>query len=77
MRFLVDAQSPRRLARELAAAGHYVVYTLDLPRGNGTTDDELSAISAITNTAPFGRWTDDVVGQLGRSQDMTFTFTYP
>jgi predicted nuclease of predicted toxin-antitoxin system len=30
MKFVVDAQLPRRLARELAAAGHDVMHTLDL-----------------------------------------------
>jgi predicted nuclease of predicted toxin-antitoxin system len=38
VKFLVDAQLPRRLASELAAAGHDVVHTLDLPKGNRTAD---------------------------------------
>ena len=36
MKFIVDAQLPRRLVNELAAAGHEVVHTLDLPLGNRT-----------------------------------------
>jgi predicted nuclease of predicted toxin-antitoxin system len=34
MKFLVDAQLPRRLARLLTATGHDAIHTLDLPRGN-------------------------------------------
>ena len=38
MKFLVDAQLPRRLARQLAVAGHGVLHTFDLPDGNRTSD---------------------------------------
>lgn len=40
MRFLVDAQLPKRLAIWLAGAGHDAVHTLDLPHTNRTLDDE-------------------------------------
>ena len=46
MRFLVDAQLPRRLALRLQEAGHDALHTLDLPDGNRTTDATISAISA-------------------------------
>lgn len=46
MNLIVDAQLPRRLARELAAAGHDVLHTLDLPLGNRTTDEDISALAA-------------------------------
>ncbi len=42
MKFIVDAQLPRRLAHELAAAGHDTKHTLDFPSGNRTTDKEVS-----------------------------------
>ena len=45
MRFLVDAQLPRRLANWLRSEGHDAVHTLDLPDGNRTRDSELNAIS--------------------------------
>jgi len=45
MRFLVDAHLPRRLARQLQAAGYDVLHTLDLPRGNRTSDAEINAVS--------------------------------
>ena len=39
MKFLVDAQLPRRVAKWLREAGHDALHTLDLPDGNGTSDD--------------------------------------
>ncbi len=41
MKFLVDAQLPRRLARQLAGLGHDAVHTLDLPMGNRTPDADI------------------------------------
>ena len=46
MKFIVDAQLPRRLAHELAAAGHEVVHTGDLPLGNRTQDGDIAALAA-------------------------------
>lgn len=43
MKFLVDAQLPRRFASWLNEAGHDALHTLDLPKKNKTTDDELIA----------------------------------
>ena len=45
MKFLVDAQLPRRLARELAASGHEVTHTLDLPLSNRTPDGDVLALA--------------------------------
>jgi predicted nuclease of predicted toxin-antitoxin system len=45
MRFLVDAQPPKHLAEWLNEAGHDAVHTLDLPRGNRTSDAELSDVA--------------------------------
>jgi len=45
MNFIMDAQLPRRLARELAASGHDAVHTLDLPAGNHTQDREIIALA--------------------------------
>lgn len=41
MRFLIDAQLPRRFCLWIEAAGHDALHTLDLPRGNLTPDDEI------------------------------------
>jgi hypothetical protein len=35
-----------------------------------------SCLSAITLTAPYGEWTDDMIAVLGNSQELTFRFYY-
>lgn len=35
-----------------------------------------SCVSAITERAPYGDWTEDMVQVLGESQELTFTFYY-
>lgn len=35
-----------------------------------------SCVSAITLTAPYGDWTDDMIAILGNSQQLTFVFYY-
>lgn len=45
MKFLIDAQLPRRLAYRLREAGFETTHTLDLPSGNRSTDRELIAFS--------------------------------
>ena len=44
-----------------------------------TTANETSSracVSAITDRAPYGPWTDDMKAVLGTQQEMTFTFYY-
>jgi len=45
VRFLIDAQLPRRLAASLNARGHDAIHTLDLPLGNRTPDREIIALA--------------------------------
>ena len=45
MKFIVDAQLPRRLARELAAAGHDALHTLDFPIGNRMPDGDINGVA--------------------------------
>lgn len=45
MKFLVDAQLPRKITAWLADGGHDARHTLDLPDGNRTKDAELIAIA--------------------------------
>lgn len=47
MKFLIDAQLPARLARQLNDSGHHAVHTLDLPGQNRTTDAEISRVADI------------------------------
>jgi predicted nuclease of predicted toxin-antitoxin system len=59
MKFLVDAQLPRRLALAINAQGHEALHTLDLPDANRTTDAQINTISerdqrvVITKDADF------------------------
>lgn len=41
MKFLIDAQLPRRFCSWLAAAGHDAIHTLDLPQRNRTADNAI------------------------------------
>jgi predicted nuclease of predicted toxin-antitoxin system len=59
MKFLVDAQLPRRLVALLVQAGHDAIHTLDLPLGNRTTDAVINQLSlgvqrvVVTKDADF------------------------
>lgn len=44
MRFLVDAQLPKRLSAVFVSAGHDSIHSSDLPDGNRTTDSELAEV---------------------------------
>ena len=46
MKFLIDAQLPRRLVYRLREAGHEAVHTLDLPLSNRTPDAEIIELAA-------------------------------
>jgi predicted nuclease of predicted toxin-antitoxin system len=41
MKFLIDAQLPRRFAGWLTEAGHDALHTLDMPQQNRTPDREI------------------------------------
>jgi predicted nuclease of predicted toxin-antitoxin system len=59
MKFLVDAQLPRRMTGWLSAAGCDAVHTLDLPDGNRTPDEQVIQVAdreqrvVITKDADF------------------------
>lgn len=59
MKLLLDAQLPRRLARDLNTAGHDVLHAFDLPAGNSTPDSDLIALATrearimVTKDADF------------------------
>ncbi len=59
MKFLVDAQLPRRLALAINAQGHDALHTLDLPNANKTKDAQINDLSlqeqrvVITKDADF------------------------
>jgi predicted nuclease of predicted toxin-antitoxin system len=45
MKFLIDAQLPRRLAHRLRSEGHDALHTLDLPAGNRTPDATVAQVA--------------------------------
>ncbi len=45
MKFIVDAQLPRRLSWELKSWGHDSIHTLDLPAANLTSDSAITEIA--------------------------------
>ncbi len=45
MKFLVDAQLPRKLAELLESLGHDARHTLDLPAKNRTSDETLRQLA--------------------------------
>lgn len=45
MKFLVDAQLPKRFCVWLTDAGHDALHTLELPHGNRTTDGEILEVA--------------------------------
>ena len=59
MRFLIDAQLPRRLVKRFHEAGIEAIHTLDLPLGNSTPDKEINDLSmreqyiVVTKDADF------------------------
>ena len=47
MKFIVDAQLPKTLARLLCEKGFDAVHTSELADGNDTTDDEINRLSLV------------------------------
>ncbi len=64
MKFLVDAQLPRRLVRFLSARGHDALHTLDLPEGNATPDSEVARVADTHDRVVVTKDADFVVSHL-------------
>lgn len=45
MKFIIDAQLPRKLSQFLIEQGYDCIHTLDLPKSNRTQDIEINEIS--------------------------------
>ncbi len=45
MKWIVDAQLPKKLAAYVREQGDDAVHTLDMPNGNATSDEEICIIS--------------------------------
>ena len=64
MKFIVDAQLPRRLALELAASGHDALHTLDFPAGNRAPDGEINGVAVRESRVVVTKDTDFVTSFL-------------
>jgi predicted nuclease of predicted toxin-antitoxin system len=60
MKFLVDAQLPRRLALAITTAGHDAIHTLDLPDANRSKDSQLNDISVTEERVVISKDSDFV-----------------
>lgn len=68
MKFLVDAQLPRRMCAWFAAAGHDALHTLDLPEGNRTSDLEVITVALREDRVVVTKDDDFVESFLVRGQ---------
>ena len=64
MKFLIDAQLPRRMTAWLSSAGCDAVHTLDLPDGNRTTDEQVLECAAREQRAVVTKDSDFVNSHL-------------
>jgi len=77
VKFLVDAQLPRRLCTWLASCGHDALHTLDLPLGNRTPDEEVMARADVEGRVLVTKDDDFVQSRLlrGRPQRLLLVAT--
>jgi predicted nuclease of predicted toxin-antitoxin system len=68
MKFLVDAQLPRRMTAWLTAAGCDALHTLDLPDANRTTDEQINDIAERDQRAVVTKDADFVDSHLLRAR---------
>lgn len=53
-----------------------VASIIDVRSEFGSEQAKSICVSAITDRAPYGEWTEDMITVLGESQELTFTFYY-
>lgn len=76
MKFLVDAQLPRRLALCLQQRGHDVIHTLDLSQQNRTPDSFLLALANKDARALITKDTDfEITHELGQGSPKLLLIT--
>lgn len=77
MKFIVDAQLPRRFCIWLEAAGHDTKHTLDLPLGNRTPDNDILDLAENESRIVITKDDDFVQSYLvtGRPSKLLFVAT--
>jgi predicted nuclease of predicted toxin-antitoxin system len=64
MKFLIDAQLPRRMAKWLNDMGYDSLHTLDLPNANRSTDDQILEAAARDDRIVVTKDADFVAGHV-------------
>lgn len=68
MKFIVDAQLPKSLARLLRELGHDAVHTLELPHRNQTDDREINALSIVEQRVVISKDSDFYDSYFGKQE---------
>lgn len=68
MKFLIDAQLPRRLSKFFHEMGYEAIHTLDLPNKNTTTDSEIIELSIKSNYIVISKDSDFYISFLQKSE---------
>lgn len=68
MKFIVDAQLPKSLARLLRELGHDAVHTLELPHRNRTGDGEINALSLAEQRVVISKDSDFFDSYVGKQE---------
>lgn len=68
MKFLIDAQLPRRLAIFMQELGYDAIHTLDLPNKNRTTDTEIIELSIKDSLIVISKDSDFYISFLQRAE---------
>ena len=74
MKFVVDAQLPRRVAHEIRALGCDALHTLDMPAQNRTTDGEIVRFSRLESRVVVTKDSDFVDAFLLRGEPEKLLF---
>lgn len=74
MKFIVDAQLPKSLARLLRDLGHDAVHTLELPARNRTGDDEINKISINEQRVVISKDSDFYDSYFGKKEPYKLLF---
>lgn len=74
MKFIVDAQLPKSLARLLRELGHDAIHTLELPTRNRTGDDEINKISINDQRVLISKDSDFYDSYFGKKEPFKLLF---
>jgi predicted nuclease of predicted toxin-antitoxin system len=68
MKFMLDAQLPRKLVKTFASGGHSAIHTLDLPKGNKSEDSAVADFADQESSIVVSKDSDFVDAHLLRTK---------